>query len=311
MKISVICPIYNGEDYIKNLYNKIIEQRNVSILEVKFILTESDDNSENILKTLNLTYEKISRKEFSHSLVREGAALSAIGDILVFITQDIKICDEYWLYELVKSIQDGECDAAFSRQIAYENHTIEKYTRETNYPVESRIVGKDDIEKLGLMTFFFSDASSAILKRVFIKLNGYDSKNLPTNEDMYIAYKLIINGYKIKYAAESKVIHSHELSFKDTFNRYKDIGKFFKTNSYFNKFDANDRGLDVLFYIIKRIFEEREVYLLPKIFLNFFARFLGMKIGKIKKLERRNRNERYNFSRRLRNKTISSDKGNV
>ena len=69
----------------------------------------------------------------------------------------------------------------------YKEHKVERYTREINYPDETRIVSKDDIEKLGLMTFFFSDASSAILKDVFIKLNGYDNKDLPTNEDMYFA----------------------------------------------------------------------------------------------------------------------------
>ena len=35
-------------------------------------------------------------------------------------------------------------------------------------------------------------------KDVFVKLGGYDGKNLPINEDMYIAYKLIQNDYRIK-----------------------------------------------------------------------------------------------------------------
>lgn len=281
MDISIICPIYNGEKYIEDLYTNIKKQKDVNILEIKFILTESKDNSEEILKRLNLVYEKITPNNFSHSLVREKAAFEAKGEILVFITQDIKIENENWLYELVKNIQSEKCVAAFSRQIAYDNHTIEKYTREINYPAESRIVSKDDIKELGLMTFFFSDASSAILKDTFLKLNGYDGKNLPTNEDMYFAYKLIMNGYKISYEADSIVVHSHELTFKDTFKRYRDIGKFFKENSYINKHSANERGLDVFMYIIKRIKEENKLYFLPKVFINFVARFIGMRIGKL------------------------------
>ena len=70
-------------------------------------------------------------------------------------------------------------------------NNIEKYTRESNYPDKSKIKSKKDIKKLGLKTFFFSDASSAISKKVFMELKGYDNKNLPTNEDMYFAYKLI------------------------------------------------------------------------------------------------------------------------
>ena len=197
MKISIICPIYNAENYIEDLYFNINRQKDVYIEEINFILTESKDNTEDKLKKIGCTYEKINKEKFSHSLVREKAAFNAKGDIIVFITQDIKIEDEYWLYYLTKDIKEKRCEAAFSRQIGYKEHKVERYTREINYPDETRIVSKDDIEKLGLMTFFFSDASSAILKDVFIKLNGYDNKDLPTNEDMYFAYKLIMNGYRI------------------------------------------------------------------------------------------------------------------
>lgn len=282
MNISIICPLYNAEKYIEELYYNIKKQTKVNIIEIKFILTESKDNSDKILNKLNLSYDEILLKDFSHSLVREKAGFEGKGDILVFITQDVKINNEDWLYELVKGIENSECEAAFSRQIAYDNHTIERYTREINYPDNSRVVSKYDIGKLGLMTFFFSDASSAIRKDIFLELNGYDNKNLPTNEDMYFAYKLIMNGYRIKYEANSIVTHSHEFSCKETFNRYKDIGKFFKENTYLNEYSANDRGVSVFLYIVKRIREEKKMYLFPKVFMNFISRFIGMKVGKMK-----------------------------
>lgn len=282
MNISIICPLYNAEKYIEELYYNIKKQTKVNIIEIKFILTESKDNSDKILNKLNLSYDEILLKDFSHSLVREKAGFEGKGDILVFITQDVKINNEDWLYELVKGIENSECEAAFSRQIAYDNHTIERYTREINYPNNSRVISKYDIGKLGLMTFFFSDASSAIRKDIFLELNGYDNKNLPTNEDMYFAYKLIMNGYRIKYEANSIVTHSHEFSCKETFNRYKDIGKFFKENTYLNEYSANDRGVSVFLYIVKRIREEKKMYLFPKVFMNFISRFIGMKVGKMK-----------------------------
>ena len=283
MKISIICPLYNAEDYIEDLYFSIKKQRDVCIDEIKFILTESSDNTENKLKKLKCNYKKISKQEFSHSLVRENAAFEAKGEILVFITQDIKIVDEYWLYHLTKDIIDGKCEAAFSRQIGYEEHKVERYTREINYPAEKRIVSKEDIDRLGLMTFFFSDASSAISKEIFIKLNGYDNKNLPTNEDMYFAYKLIMNGYRIEYAADSKIIHSHDLSFKETLKRYEDIGKFFDENQYLKEYNAGERGLTVLKYIAKRSIEDKKPLIIVDATVNFAARFIGMKFTKNKK----------------------------
>lgn len=283
MKISIICPIYNAENYIEDLYCSIKKQKDVCIEEIKFILTESSDNTEDKLKNLQCNYKKISKQEFSHSLVRERAAFEAKGEILVFITQDIKIVDEYWLYHLTKDIITGKCEAAFSRQIGYKEHKVERYTREINYPAEKRIVSKDDIDRLGLMTFFFSDASSSISKEIFIKLKGYDNKNLPTNEDMYFAYKLIMNGYRIEYAADSKIIHSHDLSFKETLKRYGDIGKFFDENKYLTEYSAGERGLTVLKYIVKRSIEDKKPSIIIDAIINFSARFIGMKFTKNKK----------------------------
>ena len=283
MKISVICPLYNAENYIEDLYFSIKKQKDVCIEEIKFILTESSDNTEDKLKNLQCNYKKISKQEFSHSLVREKAAFEAKGEILVFITQDIKIVDEYWLYHLTKDIITGKCEAAFSRQIGYEEHKVERYTREINYPAEKRIVSKDDIDRLGLMTFFFSDASSSISKDIFIKLNGYDNKDLSTNEDMYFAYKLIMNGYRIEYAADSKIIHSHELSFKETLKRYEDIGKFFNENKYLTEYSAGERGLTVLKYIVTRSIEDKKPLIIIDAIINFAARFIGMKFIKNKK----------------------------
>ena len=65
---------------------------------IKYILTESSDSTEKSKGIRKWNYKKISKNEFSHSLIREKAALEADGDIIVFITQDIKIVDEKWLY---------------------------------------------------------------------------------------------------------------------------------------------------------------------------------------------------------------------
>lgn len=280
MNIDIICPLYNVEKDIENLQKSLIKQKNVEINEIKYILTESKDNTEEKLKELNIEYKKIKKEDFSHSLTREKVAFESKADILVFITQDVIIEREDWLYNLTKDIENGTVDACYSRQLC-NNNTIEKYTRECNYPAESKIVSREDIEKLGLKTFFFSDASSAIKKETFVKLNGYDNKNLVISEDMYIAYKLITNGYKIKYCADSEVIHSHVFTLKQYYDRYKDTGKFFKENSYLNKYKVNQAGGSMAKYILKRAIQDKNWNVLVKYIPNMAARFIGMKVGKM------------------------------
>lgn len=278
MNIDIICPLYQGEKYILNLHNSLLKQKNVNINLIKYILTESTDNSETILNENKLIYKKIKKEEFSHSLVRENAIRESKADIICLISQDIVIEDDYWLSKLINPLLENKADASYSRQISKFNN-VEKYTRESNYPDESCIKSKESINELGLKTFFFSDAASAFKREVFIELNGYDNKNLPINEDMYFAYKLIMNDYKIAYQADSIVYHSHKFKLKELYNRYKLTGKFMKENSYLNQYGTTSSGMKLAKYVLKRIIQEHRFLLLFRFPFDMMARWLGMKAG--------------------------------
>ena len=278
MKVEILCPLYNAEIYVEELNKNINKQKNVDF-EVRYLLTESSDNTKKILDKNHLKYDLIKKEDFSHSLTRENAAKKSNADIIVFVTQDVEIESEYWLYNLVKDIIAKKVAAAYSRQITKFNN-LEKYTREKNYPETSKIVSEKDIKQLGLKTFFFSDASSAIDKKVFEKLNYYDGKKLPISEDMYIAYKLITKGYKILYCAESVVYHSHNFKLRELYSRYKLTGKFFKQNSYLDKYGTNASGGSLARYVFKRSIEERNIKAIMRFPLDMGVRFIGMKVGK-------------------------------
>ena len=113
-----------------------------------------------------------------------------------------------------------------------------------------------------------------------MKLNGYDNKRLIINEDMYIAYKLINSGYKIKYCSDSIVYHSHNFKLKELYNRYKLTGQFFKENSYLDEYGTTDSGIKLAMYVLKRVFQEGRILLLFRYPFDMGARFIGMKAGK-------------------------------
>jgi len=285
-KIDIICPLYKGEHYIEGLHKSLVMQEGNFDVKIKYILTKcKEDNTEKILEKLSVQYATIEPGEFSHSLTREKEGLNSEGDIIVFITQDIMIKDKFWLKKLTEPIINKECEATFSRQLC-DNKSIERYTRINNYPKESRIVSKDDIKRLGIMTFFFSDAASATSTEVYKKLKGYDGKDLPTNEDMYYAYKVIQNGYRIKYCADSEVIHCHDYKFLELFKRYYDQGVFLKQNSYLMKYGANSSAFKLLKLVVIESLKEKNFKAFFNIIPNFAARFLGDKFGKLSKIEK-------------------------
>lgn len=279
MTIDIICPLYNAEKYIESLHNSLLMQENVDLKSINYVLTRSIDRTEEMLKKLNANYVLIERSDFSHSASREMMAKKSNADIIVFISQDIKIKRADWLYFLTKDIAEGDCEAAYSRQMAEKNN-IEKYTREKNYGDVSFIKTKNDIETMGLNTFFFSDASSAISRKVFGELNYYDGKRFASNEDQYIAHKLIMAGYRIKYCAESEVVHSHDFNFKSLYRRYQDTGDFYRAEPYMNSYGTNSAGAGMAKYILKRIVEDRNLSAAIEFIPNMAARFLGMKIRK-------------------------------
>lgn len=285
VRISVVCPLYGASKEVPGLDKSLREQEGVEFAEIFYVLTESGDGTEEVMKEVGILgrpevrFSKISKEDFSHSLTREKAAMQATGDVIVFLTQDVEIKDKEFLKKLVEPIVSGEADAAYAKQITKYNN-IEKYTRESNYPTKSFTVSKADVPKLGLKTFFFSDAAGAISRKIFVKLGGYDSKDLPISEDMYFAHKLIMDGGKIRYVAEAKVYHSHNFKLSELYDRYKLTGKFMKMNPEIASSGVNAAGGGMAKYIFKRAWQERNFKVLAGFLPNMGARYLGMKRGK-------------------------------
>lgn len=283
--IDIICPLYNAKNYVKNQLKQIKDQTIYDqVLNIKYIITESSDGTASIVEQLKeenvkISFEVIKRKEFSHSITREKAVEGSNADIVVFITQDVKIEKKDWLEKLVEPIEKGEAAATYSRQICNDETSIEFYTRRKNYPEKSVIKSKSDIKEMGMRAFFFSDASSAVNRRIFNNIGGYDKKNLPTNEDMYIAYKLLMNGYKIKYCADSEVVHSHNFSFKETYKRYKSYGEFLKMEPQIS-IKSTKAGGGLAKFILREAIKDKNLKVIVKFVPDMMARFIGMQIGK-------------------------------
>lgn len=277
-KISIIVPVYNGEKYLKKLVIKLRKQKGNFAIELIALISHSKDRSLEISKEL---FDKVLEvKKFNHAKTRHEGALIANGDILVFITQDILPYDNNWLKELVSPLNKNII-ASFSKQVAYKEHSeTEKIIRKFNYPNKDRICSKENEKVNGRKNIFYSDASSAILKTEFFKLGGYDFLT-PTSEDVYLASKIIKSGKSFIYTAKSKIWHSHQLSLKDSYKRYRDIGKFeklFEKEIDFSK--TENEGKKLLMYLIKELIKKRKIKELLYLPFDIGARWIGYKMGK-------------------------------
>ena len=279
INIDVVCPLYNAENLIDNLIKNILLQKKVNIGKIIFCVTESGDSTIEKLKIYNNLVEffAIAKEDFSHSGVRYELIKRCSSDIVIMITQDVIIFDEFSFFELAKSIDDVDA-FAFGKQIS-KYRGIEKYIREINYPNFDYTMTKKDIPKYQLKTFFSSDAFSAYNREVFIKLNGYDGKKMMMNEDMYYAYKIIMNGYALRYVSSAVVEHSHKFKLKTLYKRYYDTGVFFKENPFLKGFKSNEVGIKLALKLFLKILKNFDFYSLLIFIPNMITRYLGKRAG--------------------------------
>ena len=281
--INVVSPVYKNVEQIKNLYTAIKNQKDVNITKVVFALTLSNEEVDNeiisFMEENGITYFSVSQEEFSHSLTREKAIREYCdSEIVVLCSQDIKITDEYAIKKLTDSLND-EVVYAYGRQTC-KNHSIEKYIRRKNYPNDSYIVSKEDIEKMQIMAFFSSDAFSALDRNVFIKINGYQGYNVMMCEDMLYSKFILDAGYKKAYVAEAVVEHSHKYKLKQLYNRYYETGKFYKEVELFKNYKTNDSGLKLALSVLGQALIHFDIIVIFRWLPDMAARYLGMKKGK-------------------------------
>ena len=281
--INVVSPVYKNVEQIKNLYTAIKNQKDVNITKVVFALTlsgeEVDKEIISFMEENGITYFSVSQKEFSHSLTREKAIREYCdSEIVVLCSQDIKLNDEYAIKKLTDSLND-EVVYAYGRQTC-RNHSIEKYIRRKNYPNESHIVSKEDIEKMQIMAFFSSDAFSALDRNVFIKINGYQGYNVMMCEDMLYSKFILDAGYKKAYVAGAVVEHSHKYTLKQLYTRYYETGKFYKEVEFFKDYKTNDSGLKLALSVLGQALIHFDIIVVLRWLPDMAARYLGMKKGK-------------------------------
>lgn len=284
IKVDLVIPVLDGYEELKYLLSAFKQQQNIEIVNIVVPITISN-NTEQVNKTKELCKQNgvitfdVAQNDFSHSLVREKAIKEYCkSDIVILLTDDIKLVDPMAMYNLVKDIASGEVVYTYGRQICSKRR-LERYVREFNYPSTSFITTKDDIESKQIKAFFASDVFAGLNRKVFIKLNGYQGLRLPTNEDMFYMHSLLMNGYKAKYCADAVIEHYHSLPAKKLYKRYYDAGRFFKMVGIFDKYNKNSSGKKLAFYILKEAFKHFDLITVIRWPINMMIRYIAMKRG--------------------------------
>jgi rhamnosyltransferase len=281
MKLSVIIPTLNAGTEIRGLLKRLRSQT-VPPIEIIVIDSSSKDNTVSIAEEFGARISVIPKKLFNHGSTRNCAAREASGDVLVFMTQDALPADNQLLYHLSRPLEQAHIAAAFARHIPKTDASLlEQFSREFNYPEQSSVKGLDDVKVHGIKTFFFSNVCSAIKKELFVKA-GMFPDGIRANEDMIISAKLMVNGYKTAYVPEAKIFHSHNFTLLKQCLRYYTIGSSLRNNRWILDYaKAESEGAQFLKEQLLFVIKNKKISVIPYIFLETMAKYIGFRIGMI------------------------------
>ena len=309
MDIDVIIPVYRpGEDLVallNRLYAQTVEIHKIILVETldkeeKTSMeeetsaegaesmesgTSAEEAETSLLLHLQKKYKKIElysvkKEDFDHGMTRRMAVEKSDADIFVMMTQDALPADRKLIEKLTAPLT-GDIAVSYARQLPRKNcRAIERFTRRFNYPEESLLKGKENLQVLGIKTYFCSDVCAAYRREIYEKLGGFAEKAI-FNEDMLFAAKAVEAGYKIMYAAEARVLHSHNYSISQQFRRNFDLGvSQAEPPEVFKKVPSEKEGGRMVKETTEYLFTTGKVFLIPYFYLQCMGKYAGYFLGK-------------------------------
>lgn len=303
MKVDIIIPTYKPNDTFCLLLQKLREQ---TFVVHRLILLNTEERLweeagakypiEECLAALPFPYTltHVTREAFDHGGTRNLGAESSTADVVIFMTQDAVPADAGLVEYLTASLdtdadEEGVVAVAYARQLPREDcGIVERYTRQFNYPDTGRKKGRADIPELGIKTFFCSDVCAAYRRDLWEKLGGFETPVI-FNEDMFFAAKAVEHGYLVEYAADAKVVHSHNYSVSQQFHRNFDLAVSQADHpEIFEQVSSEAEGMRLVKSTMKYLCRIGKPYLIWNLGWQCVGKYAGYYLGKrYRKLSRR------------------------
>lgn len=281
MRYSIVIPTLNAEKQIVSLLETLWAQ-SLPPTQILVVDSQSDDATVKRVRSVpGVCVETIRRQDFDHGGTRDEALRRCDADVVVFMTQDAMPVNRDCMKNLLAPFDNPRVAAVGGRQIAYPDaRPFERLIRANNYPDESRVWGRAEIEKLGVRAFLISDVCAAYRKSAYLEVGGFDHPIL-TNEDMLMAEKLLHAGYQIAYSGEAVVYHSHRFTLGQEYRRNYIIGQTMKRyEDRFEHVSEMGTGVKLVKNVMCQLVREGRIGECFCFAANCAARFLGNRMGR-------------------------------
>lgn len=290
-KVDVVIPTYKpGKKFSRLL--KMLQRQTWPVGKIIVMNTEKSFWNEHGFEGIkNLEVHHLTKEEFDHGETRNRGMRFSRADIVVFMTDDAVPADEHLIEALVKAFEqrgpEGEAVImAYARQLPDKDCPLaERYTRSFNYPEESCVKTRADLEQMGIKTFFASNVCCAYDREKFWFQGGFIRRTI-FNEDMIFAGKALLqDDYAVAYAAGARVIHSHNYNCKQQFKRNFDLAVSQADHpELFGCVRSESEGIRLVKSTARFLIRRGKPWLVPGLVVKSGFKFLGYRAGKCYRL---------------------------
>lgn len=230
-EVTVLIPTWRPDGKLNELLRRLSRQTMLParVLLLNTVDGEGDGRTAECVDAFSGSFPVLSvfhvdRKEFDHGGTRHLGMTFADTELVLCMTQDALPRDTHLISSLAECFEDPLVAAAYGRQIATKNSSAaERFTRTFSYPEQSVTKSLQDLDRMGIRTFFCSDVCAMWRRETYFEMGGFERHTI-FNEDMILAGKLIRAGYRIAYAADAQVWHSHDYGSMKLLRRNFDLG---------------------------------------------------------------------------------------
>ena len=248
---------------------------------VSVVDSSSTDGTQNKVKQAGFSITVIDQVDFNHGSTRQQSVENNLEyEFVVFVTQDAILSTPESLENLLSAFDDDSVAAVCGRQLPrLKADHIEAHARMYNYPEESSIKTFEDRKAIGVKAAFLSNSFAAYRVSALNEVGGFPD-DVIFGEDMYVAARLLKAGYKIAYAGDACVYHSHNYSLLQEFKRYFDMGVFHAREPWIRQEFGSAEGEGVKFirseinYLLRHAF-----WRVPEALLRTLFRYAGFRLG--------------------------------
>lgn len=207
---SVIIRSYNEEKHIGRLLVGIMEQ---GLKDVEIILVDSGstDATVSIASQFPAKIVNIDPKDFSFGRALNLGCATATKDILVMASAHVYPVRHDWLAQMLQPFDDQKVGLVYGMQRGGST------TRYSEHQVFAQWFPEDSVKRQNHP--FCNNANAAVRRGLWVEMR-YDEE-LTGLEDLDWAQRLLKKGYSLSYNAKAKIVHLHDETPVNIYNRYR------------------------------------------------------------------------------------------